>query len=62
MCVFVCVRVCQVPVCLYHGNEYPYYEVQYGYGTPCDLKEDTPRSISIKYICDVNAHSTGTVR
>ena len=46
---------------LYNGNEYPYYEVQFGDGTSCDLKDGTSRSISVRYICDLESRSTGTV-
>ena len=45
----------------FNGNEYPYYPVEMGGGTPCNLKDDEPRSLIIRYICDLNAHETGTV-
>jgi len=57
----ICVVVQAIPVWLFNGNEYPYYEVEFGEGTPCDLKEGTTRSVSVRYICDLNSHSTGTV-
>ena len=50
-----------IPKWLFNGNEYPYYGVEYGEGTPCDLKEGTPRSVTMRYICDLHSHSTGTV-
>ena len=45
----------------FNGNDYPYYQVEMGDGTPCDLKKNIPRSVIIYYICNMKAHATGTV-
>ena len=56
-----CLNSIQVPVWQYGGNEYPYYQVDMTGGTPCDLKGGDPRSVIIRYICDMNSHESGTV-
>ena len=35
--------------------------IEMGGGTPCELMEGQLRSVNIKFICDVEAHPTGSV-
>ena len=44
----------------FNGKSYPYHEVSMGLGTVCDIN-NVPRSITIKYICDMESHQSGTV-
>ncbi len=44
-----------------HGREYGYYGVRMGGGTPCDLQDNEPRSVMIRYICDHEAYVYGAV-
>ncbi len=51
----------QIPVWPVHGREYPYYSVKMGGGDACDIKDNTPRSVVIRYICDQEAYKHGAV-
>ncbi|PWA25900.1 hypothetical protein CCH79_00001531 [Gambusia affinis] len=37
------------------GQLTPYYSVEMGYGTPCTLKQNLPRSTSVLYVCHPEA-------
>lgn len=36
----------------YNGKDYPYYEVLFSNGAPCDIRDNVGRSARILYICD----------
>lgn len=36
----------------YNQVEYPYYGVELVGGTPCDLKQDNPRTAEVVYLCN----------
>ena len=48
------------PTFYFTGKTYAYHEVEMEGGTLCDISNE-PRSIRIKYICDMEAHQSGTV-
>ena len=48
------------PTFYFNGKSYAYYEVEMDGGTVCDISNE-PRSIKIKYICDMESHQSGTV-
>ena len=48
------------PTFYFTGKTYAYHEVEMEAGTLCDISNE-PRSIRIKYICDMDAHQSGTV-
>ena len=48
------------PTFYFTGKTYAYHEVEMEAGTLCDISNE-PRSIRIKYICDMEAHQSGTV-
>ena len=50
----------KLPTFYYNGKSYAYHEIEMEQGTICDISNE-PRSIKIKYICDVDAHQSGTV-
>lgn len=52
----------KIPMWHYSGREYPYYMIEMGEGTPCELMNGQPRSIKLRFICDPEAHHTGSVR
>uniref|UniRef100_A0A3B5LPS4 Endoplasmic reticulum lectin n=1 Tax=Xiphophorus couchianus TaxID=32473 RepID=A0A3B5LPS4_9TELE len=44
-----------VPTKNIEGQLTPYYSVKMGYGTPCTLKQNLPRSTSVLYVCHPEA-------
>uniref|UniRef100_A0A3B3V9R5 Endoplasmic reticulum lectin n=1 Tax=Poecilia latipinna TaxID=48699 RepID=A0A3B3V9R5_9TELE len=44
-----------VPTKNIEGQLTPYYSVEMGYGTPCTLKQNLPRSTSVLYVCHPEA-------
>ena len=52
----------QIPIWLFNGVEYPYYEVEMTGGTPCDLLDNMARTTRVLYICDEGANPVGSVR
>ncbi|XP_027863390.1 endoplasmic reticulum lectin 1 [Xiphophorus couchianus] len=45
----------EVPTKNIEGQLTPYYSVKMGYGTPCTLKQNLPRSTSVLYVCHPEA-------
>ncbi|XP_043992467.1 endoplasmic reticulum lectin 1 [Gambusia affinis] len=45
----------EVPTKNIEGQLTPYYSVEMGYGTPCTLKQNLPRSTSVLYVCHPEA-------
>ena len=41
----------EIPTWHYDGMEYPYFHVEMGSGTPCDLRNNKPRSSRLLFIC-----------
>ena len=41
----------EIPTWHYDGMEYPYFQVEMGGGTPCDLRSNEPRATRLLFIC-----------
>lgn len=40
-----------IPTWHYDGMEYPYFQVEMKAGTPCDIRNNEPRSTRLLFIC-----------
>jgi endoplasmic reticulum lectin 1 len=49
----------KIPTWHFNGFDYPYHKVEMTGGTPCDLRGNNPRSVSILYICQTDAQTYG---
>lgn len=41
----------EIPTWHYDGMEYPFFQVEMKAGTPCDLKNNEPRTTRLLFIC-----------